>query len=157
MSCANYIRRILKSHGWNKDSSKSLPSKALSVPVSNSDATCTTKDASGVVASENVNSDSTVAGIINKTCTTGTGTSCFEWKVQVVFNEKVPEFSNKESLQHKSIWGPCMVFIHSFFTFGDQKGGVLYVFFDINPCGLQSGTKMNYNFIILSSSQNPFL
>ena len=169
MSCANYIRRILTSHGWNKDSSKSLPSKALSVPVSKSDATCTTKDASGVVASENVNSNSTVAGIINKKCTTGTGTSCFEWKVevgtgtscfeckvQVVFNKKVPEFSNKESLQHKSIWGPCMVFIHSFFTFGDQKGGVLYVFFDIIPCRLQPGTKMNYNFIILSLSQNPF-
>ena len=29
MSCGNYIRRLLKSHGWDTDSSKSIPSEAI--------------------------------------------------------------------------------------------------------------------------------
>ena len=36
MSCANYIRRLLKSHGWDKDSSKPLPSEMVSISASNS-------------------------------------------------------------------------------------------------------------------------
>ena len=56
MSCANYIQRLSKSYGWDKDSSKSLPLETLSVPVSNSDAA--TVEASDGVVTENVCIDS---------------------------------------------------------------------------------------------------
>ena len=32
MSCYNYLRRLLKSHGWDTDSSKALPSEVVPKP-----------------------------------------------------------------------------------------------------------------------------
>ena len=64
MSCANYIQRLLKSHGWDKDLSKSLPLETLSVPVSNSDAT--TVGASDDVVTENVCIDNAAVVQCNK-------------------------------------------------------------------------------------------
>ena len=63
ISCANYIRRLLKSHGWDKNSLKPLPSEMILVPVSNSDST--TVDASNGIVTENVSCDNAV--VTNKT------------------------------------------------------------------------------------------
>ena len=37
LSCANYIRRFLKLHGWDTDSSKPLPSEMIPSSVSKFD------------------------------------------------------------------------------------------------------------------------
>ena len=61
MSCANYIQRLLKLHGWDKDSSKPLPSDPLSIPALNTGSD--NVDTSNGVATTSVSVNSAVASV----------------------------------------------------------------------------------------------
>ena len=91
MSCANYIRRLLKSHGWDKDSSKPLPPEMVSAQASNSSSN--TINASDGIATESVYDNNDAVNVQNE-CTVRSANVQNECTVQSAIQNSPMQFSS---------------------------------------------------------------
>ena len=103
MSCANYIRRLLKLHGWDKDSSKPLPSEMVSVPALNS--TSNMMDASDGIATESL-FDNNDAVNVQDECTVRSNNVQNKCTVQSAIQKCSMQFPGSEKFLDKNNFDP---------------------------------------------------